>query len=66
MAAATPASAVIATVLHATGYLVVTAILAFLVFEKLGVGVLRKSWFNLDLLWAVSLIGTGVITLALS
>jgi hypothetical protein len=66
MAAATPASAVIATVLHATGYLVVTAALAFLVFEKLGVGVLRKSWFNLDLLWAVSLIGTGVITLALS
>jgi hypothetical protein len=65
MAAATPASAVIATVLHAAGYLLVTAILAFLVFEKLGVGVLRKSWFNLDLLWAVSLIGTGVITLAL-
>jgi hypothetical protein len=66
MAAATPASAVIATVLHATGYLVVTAALAFLVFEKLGVGVLRKSWFNLDLLWAVSLIGTGLITVMLS
>jgi hypothetical protein len=64
--AATPASAVIATGLHATGYLLVTAALAFLVFEKLGVGVLRKSWFNLDLLWAVSLIGTGLITVLLS
>lgn len=66
MAATTPGSAVIATALHATGYLLVTAALAFLVFEKLGVGVLRKSWFNLDLLWAVSLIGTGLITVLLS
>ena len=31
---------------HALGYLVVTAAVAFLVFEKLGVGILRKAWFN--------------------
>jgi hypothetical protein len=59
MAVATPASALLATALHAAGYLLVTAAVAFLVFEKLGVGMLRKTWFNLDLLWAVSLIGTG-------
>jgi hypothetical protein len=66
MAAATPASALLAAGLHATGYLLVTAAVAFLVFEKLGVGVLRKAWFNLDLLWAVSLIGTGLITVMLN
>ena len=66
MAGATPASAMLATGLHAVGYLLVTAAVAFLVFEKLGVGVLRKAWFNLDLLWAVSLIGTGVISVVLA
>jgi hypothetical protein len=60
-AAATPANALLATGLHAAGYLLMTAAVAFLVFEKLGVGMLRKTWFNLDLLWAVSLIGTGIL-----
>ncbi|HEY6251475.1 MAG TPA: hypothetical protein VI685_16070 [Candidatus Angelobacter sp.] len=66
MAMATPASALLATGLHAVGYLLVTAAVAFLVFEKLGVGIVRKTWFNLDLLWAVSLIGTGLISVLLT
>jgi len=66
MSAATPASALLATGLHAVSYLLVTAAVAFLVFEKLGVGILRKTWFNLDLLWAVSLIGTGLICVVLT
>ena len=35
-----------------------TAAAAWLVFTKLGVGLLRKSWFNVDLIWAVALIAT--------
>ena len=66
MAAATPANALLATGLHAAGYLLVTAAVAFLVFEKFGVGMLRRTWFNLDLFWAVSLIGTGVISVVLA
>jgi hypothetical protein len=61
-----PAAAVLASGLHALGYLLVTAILSLLVFEKFGVGMLRKAWFNLDLIWAVALIGTGALTLAVS
>ncbi len=57
----TAASAVIATVVHAFGYLLVTAFIAVLVFEKVGVGVLRKAWFNLDFVWAATLLGTGVV-----
>jgi hypothetical protein len=31
------------------------------IFEKVGVGILRKAWFNLDLVWASTLLGTGLI-----
>jgi hypothetical protein len=56
------ATALLATTLHAAGYLLVTAFVAFLVFKKLGVAVLRKAWFNLDLLWGIALAGSGVAT----
>jgi hypothetical protein len=66
MAASTPATtALLATGVHAAGYLLVTTAVAVLVFEKLGVAMLRKAWFNLDLLWAIALIATGVLTLFL-
>jgi uncharacterized membrane protein len=65
MMASTPAAAIFATLVHAFGYLLVTAAVALLVFEKLGVGLLRKAWLNLDLVWAVALIATGVITVLL-
>ena len=54
-----------ATGLHAVGYLGVTAFVAVLVFEKLGVGILRRAWFNLDLIWSAALIATGALTLLL-
>ena len=47
------------------GYLSVTACVAVLVFERLGVGILRRAWFNLDLIWASALVVTGVLTLSL-
>jgi len=54
-----------ATLVHSTGYLMVTAALAVLVFEKFGVGLLRRAWINLDLVWAVALVATSIATLAL-
>ncbi len=58
-------TALFATGLHAVGYLAVTAFIAVLVFEKLGVGILRRAWLNLDLVWAAALIATGTLTLVL-
>ena len=58
-------TALLATGLHAIGYLIVTAVVALVVFEKLGVGLLRRAWFNLDLIWAAALVATGVLTLSL-
>lgn len=61
----TPAMALGATAVHAIGYLAVTALIAVLIYEKLGLGLLRKAWINLDLIWAVALIGTGALTVLL-
>jgi len=58
-------AALLATGLHGAGYLIVTALVALLVFEKVGVGLLRRAWFNLDLVWASALVATGALTLAL-
>ena len=57
-------AALFATALHATGYLAVTAMVALLVFEKLGVGLLRRAWFNVDVIWALTLVATGALTLS--
>jgi hypothetical protein len=58
-------SAIIATSLHAAGYLAVTAVIAVLVFEKFGLALLRKTWFNLDLVWVGTLLTTGGLSLLL-
>ena len=52
-----------ATAFHTAGYLAATMLAAVVVYEKLGVGVLRRMWVNVDLIWGVALIGTGVLTM---
>jgi|ERR1700721_1910204 len=58
-----PSTASIALLVHTFGYLLATGLIAFVVYEKLGLEVLRKSWVNLDLIWAVALIATAGFTL---
>src|SRR5688572_2286361 len=58
-------TALLATGLHAVGYLAVTAFIAVLVFEKLGVGILRRAWLNFDLIWPAAMMATGTLTLML-
>jgi hypothetical protein len=52
-----------ATLVHTLGYLSVTALIALLVYRKFGLSLLRKGWFNLDLVWAIALIVTGCVAL---
>jgi hypothetical protein len=49
--------------LHTLALFAVMGILAVVVYEKLGVMILKRTWFNLDLLWAGALVGAGLITL---
>ncbi|GAA3807931.1 hypothetical protein GCM10022226_30010 [Sphaerisporangium flaviroseum] len=51
--------ALVFTAVHTLAMLTVTATLAVVVYERLGVAVLRRAWFNLDLAWGVALIGAG-------
>jgi hypothetical protein len=52
-----------ATLIHTLGYLTLTATVALLVYHKLGLAMLRRSWLNLDLIWAFALIITGFAVL---
>ncbi|MGK7312011.1 MAG: hypothetical protein ACN0LA_07190 [Candidatus Longimicrobiales bacterium M2_2A_002] len=56
------ASGVAVTLVHTVGYLVVAMALAWLVYARLGVRILRSAWVNIDLLWAVALIATALVT----
>jgi hypothetical protein len=58
-----PWTASAALLIHTLGYLLVTGLLAFVVYEKLGLEVLRRAWVNLDLIWAAALIATAALTL---
>jgi hypothetical protein len=54
---------ILATILHTLAYLAVAGLIAVLVYEKLGLALLRKAWINLDLIWAIALIATGCFVL---
>lgn len=51
-----------ASVIHTAGYLAVTGVLAVAVYEKLGLGILRRVWVNVNLIWAAALIVAGLVT----
>ena len=51
-----------APLIHTLGYLIVTGALAVVVYEKVGLGILRRAWINVNVLWAASLIAAGVLT----
>ncbi len=57
------ANGVWATLIHTLGYLTVTAAVALLVYQKFGLALLRRAWFNLDLIWAIALVATGCVAL---
>jgi hypothetical protein len=58
--AADLAAGVTATAVHGASYLAVTALVAWVVFARLGVGLLRSAWINVDVMWAAALIISGL------
>jgi hypothetical protein len=36
-----------------------------MIYDRLGLTILKRTWLNLDLLWAGALVGAGVFTLAI-
>jgi hypothetical protein len=62
-ASANAAAGAAATLVHGAGYLAVTALAAWIVVDRVGLGLLRKAWINLDVIWAGALIVTACLTL---
>jgi hypothetical protein len=61
--AASPLSGMLATLIHTASYLAVTGIVAWLVYRKFGLALLRKTWFNFHLVWGAALVAVGLSTL---
>ena len=53
----------VGVVLHVAAMLVVMGAVALIVYEKVGLGVLRRAWVNTDHVWAFAFIAAGVVTL---
>jgi hypothetical protein len=60
--AVAPVSAMGMTLVHTGTYLLVTATVAYVVYGWLGLRQLRRLWVNLDLVWGLALVLTGVAT----
>jgi hypothetical protein len=54
---------VTAALVHTLGYLAVTAALAVVVYEKVGLRILRRAWINLNVLWGAALIAAAVMSI---
>jgi hypothetical protein len=46
-------------VLHTAAMLVVMALIAWIVYRRVGLAILRQRWINFDLIWAVALLVAG-------
>jgi hypothetical protein len=60
------ALALLVSVVHSAAMIVAGGCSAWLVYRYLGLKFLARSWFNLDTIWAVSLIVVGAVALAFS
>jgi hypothetical protein len=58
--------AVLVSAVHSAAMITTGGILAWLVYRYLGLRFVSRSWFNLDAIWAVSLVSVGAVSLAIS
>jgi hypothetical protein len=62
-AMSTPGMDAMAGGVHTAAYLTVMTLAAWLVYRKLGLSLLRRTWLNLDWVWAAALVVTGFVVL---
>ena len=60
------AMAMLVSVVHGAAMIATGGILAWLVYRYLGLQFVSRSWFNLDVTWAVALVLVGALSLAFS
>jgi len=57
-----PAVGLVATLAHTAGYLLVAGSIAVVVYERLGLRLLRTAWINLNAIWAGAPVLTALMT----
>ncbi|HZT68161.1 MAG TPA: hypothetical protein VFC10_00210 [Terriglobia bacterium] len=63
--AGSAAGNLLAVAVHTAGYLAVTGLVAWIVYARLGLALLREAWVNLDMIWSMALVLTGCFVLFL-
>ena len=58
-----PLAGGLALLLHVASMMAVMAVVAVVVYEKLGVAILRQAWLNTEWLWAGAFVMAGFVTL---
>ena len=56
--------ALLVSIVHAAAMIITGGCLAWLVYRYLGLKFVSQSWFNLDIVWAISLVLVGAVALA--
>jgi hypothetical protein len=59
------AQAIAVVLLHTGAMLVVMGSIALIVYEWVGLKILRSAWINLDVIWAGALVAAGVLSIVL-
>jgi hypothetical protein len=62
-ASAVAAADAFAVAVHTLAYLAVMVIVAWVVYRRLGLTLLRRAWLNMDWVWAGALVVTGIVVL---
>jgi hypothetical protein len=65
LAGGTLARGLAATGAHVFSYFAVMSAIAWVVYRKLGLAILRTAWFDMDRIWAVALLVTGALIVVL-
>ena len=55
-----PIAAIGAVAVHTIAHLATAALIAWVVYDFIGLAILRRSWVNLDLIWSFSLLAAGI------
>jgi hypothetical protein len=63
-AQAIASTALVAVAIHTGVMLVVAGIVALVVYDWIGVGILRRAWINFDTIWTIALAAMGGILIA--
>lgn len=56
-----PGLAIAAVAVHSSTHLLICAVVGWCVYDFVGLSVLRRSWFNVDFVWSLSLLAAGIL-----